>query len=234
MKRIGLKNVNNMRDLGGYYTKFNKEIKFDTIIRSNIIEKLNESEIDYFLNRNIKTIIDLREKDELEKKINYFSKDNRFDFYNVSLKGREVPKYEKNIPSGYITIIDDKENIRKVLKIILESKNGVIFNCNSGKDRTGVVAMILLLICGVSDDDIIADYSVSDIYLQEELEIFHKNNPKFQKFVGSSKSNYMRETLKLFYKKYNSIENYMYYLGFTDDDILKFRNKLLDKEKVFK
>lgn len=68
MKRIVLKNVNNMRDLGGYYTKFNREIKYDAIIRSNVIQVLEENEVDYFIKRNIKTIIDFREKDELKKK----------------------------------------------------------------------------------------------------------------------------------------------------------------------
>lgn len=233
MKRIVLKNVNNTRDLGGYYTKFNREIKYDAIIRSNVIQVLEENEVDYFIKRNIKTIIDFREKDELEKKINYFSKDGRFKYYNIPLRGREIPKYEKNIASGYITILDDKVNISRVLRIILESSNGVIFNCNSGKDRTGVISMIILLICGVSDDDIIADYSVSDIYLKKELEEFHKNNPKLPKFVGGSKSDYMKKTLELFYEKYKSIENYMYYLGFNDNDIVRFRNKLINDKEIF-
>ena len=37
----------------------------------------------------------------------------------------------------------------------------LVFHCSAGKDRTGVLAAILLSVLGVSDDDIAADYALS-------------------------------------------------------------------------
>ena len=40
-----------------------------------------------------------------------------------------------------------------------------LFHCRAGKDRTGVVAMLLLGLAGVSDEDIVADYAATQRYL---------------------------------------------------------------------
>lgn len=48
---------------------------------------------------------------------------------------------------------------RAVLDIVLEAQQGaVLFHCFSGKDRTGMVAAMLLTLLGVSGQDIMADY----------------------------------------------------------------------------
>ena len=39
-----------------------------------------------------------------------------------------------------------------------------MFHCTAGKDRTGVLAAILLLLLGVAEEDIIADDQVSFTY----------------------------------------------------------------------
>ena len=217
-----------MRDLGGFPTLNNLETKYNVFIRSNIVTNLLESEIKYLLNNNILTIIDLRDEDEILKKHSFFENDKRFRYYNVTLKGKEAPKVEKNIPLIYMKIIDDKEKIKEVFQIILKSQNGVLIHCNSGKDRTGIIAMLLLMIAGVDNLDIVADYSVSDIYLKDSMKKFHEENPKLPKFLGSSKSWYMEKTLELFYKKYKTINNYMNYLGFSNEEINKIKNKFVN------
>jgi len=38
---------------------------------------------------------------------------------------------------------------------------GVLFHCIRGNDRTGIIALLLLALAGVTPDDIIADYELS-------------------------------------------------------------------------
>ena len=78
---------------------------------------MSETEINYLLTNNIKTIIDFRTSDEINRKPSILS-NNKFNYYNISLKGHKCPKYEKDIPSNYIEIIDDKEKIKEVLMLI--------------------------------------------------------------------------------------------------------------------
>ena len=58
------------------------------------------------------------------------------------------------------------ERIATVLNYIGEKleKGAVLFHCTAGKDRTGITAALIYLICGVSDVDIIADYQVTETY----------------------------------------------------------------------
>ena len=44
-----------------------------------------------------------------------------------------------------------------------------LFHCRAGKDRTGVIAMLLLGLAGVSDGDIVADYAATQRYLGRGL-----------------------------------------------------------------
>ncbi len=227
MKILNFKSAVNIRDLGGFINKDNKETKYNAFIRSNCIYNIDNDELDYLLKNNITTIIDLRDNDEYTKKESYFKNDNRFSYYNVILKGRKPPKREKDTPVNYMTIIDDKETIYNLFKIILDSNSGVLFNCTAGKDRTGIIAMLILLLANVNDKDIVADYSISDIYLSEILDNMHQRNKKLPKFVGCSKKWYMEETLDLFYSKYKDINNYMKFLGFTDKEINKIKGKII-------
>ena len=49
-----------------------------------------------------------------------------------------------------------------------ESGRGAcLFHCTAGKDRTGVLAMLLLDLAGVSGESILADYSMSEVYMEE-------------------------------------------------------------------
>lgn len=231
MRRIICKGVNNLRDLGGYMTIDNRITKFNSIYRSDVPVFLTENELNYFKENNLTTIIDLRTRNEILKKTNYFQ-DKGFNYYNITLKGEKCPKREKDIPVGYMKIIDDLEKIKLVFDVIKNSKGGVLINCNSGKDRTGVVCMLLLLIAKVPEKDIIADYQVSYTYLIDNIKKIHEENPNLPKFLGSSKPEYMEKTLELFKNKYKTIDNYMKLIGLTIQDIEIISNKITISKKI--
>ena len=227
MRRIINEFVSNMRLLDGYINKENKQIKSMSLIRSNLPFKMSETEINYLLTNHIKTIIDFRAKKEINNKPSILN-NNKFNYYNISLKGHKCPKYEKDIPGGYIEIIDDKEKIKEVLMLILNSKTNVLYHCTSGKDRTGVITMLIMLILNCYEKDIIADYSLSYSYIYDDIEKFHELNPKLPKFIGDSKPSYMLKTLKLFFDKYKSIDNYLNYLDLPSNFKEEFQKKYLD------
>lgn len=143
----------------------------------------------------------------------------------VSLLGDKSPNNEHDIPEGYINIIKNKTTIKEVFKIILNSKGCILFNCNAGKDRTGVISMLLLLLKEVPETDIINDYSVSYNNIRDFVRTIHKNNKDLPAFLGTSKMEYMEETLKLFKKEFQNIDNYFNYLGFTNKEIDKLKKK---------
>jgi len=227
MRRIVCKEVLNMRDLGGYKTKNELETKYNRFIRSSLPKNLTESEINYLIKNNITTVIDLRKTEEIKRNKNDLNNE-KFNYFNVNLKGDKCPELESDIPSGYMMIMENKKTMQEVFKIIINSKGGILFNCAAGKDRTGVVAMLLLLIANVYEDDIIADYEVSYTYVRNQIRKMHYDNPDLPAFLGQSKMEYMEETLELFKQKYGTIINYLEYLEITQTEYNIIKNKILN------
>ena len=228
MRRIVCKNVKNLRDLGGYLTKENKVTKFNSLYRSDLPKQMNKDEIKYLLDNGLTTVIDLRKTEELSRKANCLNIDE-IDYYNINLLGDKCPNEESDISKGYMDILGNIETMHKVFDIIRRAKGSILFNCSAGKDRTGVIAMLLLLLAEVYEDDIIADYQVSYTYIREDIRKMHKDNPDLPAFLGGSKLEYMEETLQLFFNKYKDINNYFKYLGFKENEIKRIKSKIIEE-----
>src|SRR4029078_2117372 len=63
----------------------------------------------------------------------------------------------------YLAMLDQGSgSIVGALEMIADADRvPLVFHCSAGKDRTGVLAAVLLSVLGVSDDDIAADYALS-------------------------------------------------------------------------
>lgn len=59
----------------------------------------------------------------------------------------------------------------------------VVFHCTAGKDRTGVLAVILLLRLGVGEEDIIADYQVSFTYNAKGIDRLIQQVPRMKAYM---------------------------------------------------
>jgi len=66
---------------------------------------------------------------------------------------------------------------RAVISAVARARpGGVLFHCIRGYDRTGIIALLLLALAGVTPDDIIADYELSaDTYREELLARHHSS-----------------------------------------------------------
>ena len=63
----------------------------------------------------------------------------------------------------YLVMLDGRmESFRAILEAVAGAEGGVVFHCFAGKDRTGLVAAMLLALAGVPDAAIAADFSESD------------------------------------------------------------------------
>lgn len=68
IRRLPLKNVKNMRDLGGYSTQSDKTTQFGRLLRSDAPTMLSENEIKYLLDFGVSAIIDMRSSEETAKR----------------------------------------------------------------------------------------------------------------------------------------------------------------------
>ena len=106
-----------------------------------------------------------------------------------------------------------------------KSAGGILFHCQEGKDRTGIIAGILLLLAGVTDVDIYADYEISNVYLFEMIKTAKVVLPDYLLYV---KPEYMENVLRYLRDKYETVEKYLLSKGISETEIVNLKSKLLE------
>jgi protein-tyrosine phosphatase len=66
----------------------------------------------------------------------------------------------------YLWMLDGRpEAFRAIFEAVAEAEGGAVFHCFAGKDRTGLVAAMVLSLAGVPDDAIASDFEETDAQL---------------------------------------------------------------------
>lgn len=222
-----LKTTQNTRDLGGYRTNTGIFTREEALLRSDVQNYPSEEDYNYLEKHKITTIIDMRGAKDVAKKPSGFAGKEGFEYYNFQIdEGSGVPESMEAVPVSYMNIASAK-SMPDVFRCIAKAKSGVMFNCTAGKDRTGVVAAILLFHAGVSDKDIIDNYVLTKEFGRERLELIHKNFPDVDMNIVTPCEMVMEEFLRLFREKYRDAENYFKSIGLNNEEIQMIRSKLV-------
>ena len=169
-------------------------------IRSDVPTQVSEEEKAWLLANRITTIVDLRTEEERTKKECPLAKDERFQYYCMPVTGgNAVPQSVDDVSKSYINMVDAK--LYKTIDFIWYAKENVLYFCNAGKDRTGVVSAILLCKKGISLEYVIEDDMKSRTNLKSLLESFAKQNPAIDLDVITPHERYIKEFLEWFLAK---------------------------------
>ncbi|KAI9768764.1 MAG: hypothetical protein M1835_006820 [Candelina submexicana] len=89
----------------------------------------------------------------------------------ISILGREVMQPRGLIGLGYDSLDSSGREIRQIFEILAETSNyPVMIHCTQGKDRTGLVVLLVLLLLNVPIDAVTHDYTLSEAELLPEKE----------------------------------------------------------------
>jgi protein-tyrosine phosphatase len=136
----------------------------------------------------------------------------------------------------YLDLMPRKEyggQIIQALEIIAGPENyPLIFNCAVGKDRTGILAAVLLSVLGVADADIIEDYSLSGPYMEEirklvETDPHGEDVKALPDFFWKASPESMAMLLNTLRKDYGSVEGYLEFMGSEPSLIERLESALL-------
>ena len=169
-RMLQVESMTNVRDLGGYETQSGYYTKSHKFIRSTNPSKLTDEEKEYLYDYGIRLQVDLRSDFEIEqqpssligyKDIEYIRID-LMKIKNLNVLPKEVTNY-KDLAGFYIYMLEtNKEQFKELFEVFYDHPyNAIMFNCSAGKDRTGVVAALLLDLAGCHEYDIVKDYSES-------------------------------------------------------------------------
>ena len=228
-----LKGTQNTRELGGYVTKDGKITKYKTFIRSSSLYNLTKEDIKFLLNYGIKVVLDLRSTEETKEKPSKLKDITGIKYFNVPLSvddmQAEITKENGyfDMIQGYIKRLENKNAIKVIFNIIADNDEGaLLFNCTAGKDRTGIVAMLLLGLCNVQLKDIVANYQISHTYMGEDPDFRQAFNiTKSRVFL--SKPEFIDATIEYVIDEYSSFENYLLSCGIDKQRLLNIKKRFL-------
>ena len=219
--------IENMRDIGGYKSGLGNRVKVGRLIRSNLPINLSNNDISLLERMGMNIVIDLRSQEEIEARKSIFENNKSFKVYHIGIDvGKDIPETKKLVPKSYMDMLTLQEKMKTIFEIIGNNEK-VLYFCNAGKDRTGVVTALILKLLNVSENDIIKDYVSTGQFLKTTLIKFANSNNKILNII-TPKEIYMQEFLKEFEKKYNNIEEYLKMIGVEDYIIKKIKTNYVE------
>ncbi|HLF40548.1 MAG TPA: tyrosine-protein phosphatase [Acidimicrobiia bacterium] len=238
-RRIELAGPVNFRDLGGYAGAGGRHVRWRLVFRSDSLGPVTEDDAAHLVERlRLVTVIDLRSTQEVRR-------EGRGALVNASLAYHHLPLFEVipgvdeewpgSLHDLYRDLLRDaSQQVAAVLRIIAEADTRpVVFHCVAGKDRTGVVAAVLLGLLGVSDEDVIADYALTQEIMPTMFERWNErpDSPResdFPAHILRAEETTMHHLLAIIEEEYGSIAGYAASGGIRDDVVTGLRDVLLD------
>lgn len=263
-KKLTQKKLFNARDMGGMPTKDGKKIKPKKLIRSGKIHKApQETLISIRDEFNLKHLIDLRifteTEDHPDPAIDGVE-NHHFPLLCTATPGitREksmrvtMAKEARRIKSEfgnadnymiamYKQILfgeEPKKALCDFFNVFINNDGCMLWHCSGGKDRTGIIAMLIAGILDVDEETIIGDYCLSQRFQRKNF--FFKRfglhvTPLASTFkdilfgMMNSKRIYIESAINAIKEKYGSFENYATeYLSLTKDQLAIAKNKYLE------
>ncbi len=117
---------------------------------------------------------------------------------------------------GKDSLDNSKSEIRLVFQILADSREyPVMIHCTQGKDRTGLVVVLLLLLLEIPPHVVSADYVASERYLLPEKEARMQDLKEMglsEDFAGCP-GNFVEEVHDHIMKTYGSLQGYLQRIG---------------------
>ncbi len=172
----------NFRDIA----KFNSFAKPYKIFRTSSPTAYQKEPffLKFLIKKKIKTIIDLRAENEIEKNPykpefiqNFEYIKAPFDPWNQPDWFKKTEHYGTNTEIAYRFFVKAcKPQIKKIFDVIISSEDAVLVHCLAGKDRTGFVILLINMLLKTPYKIMLNDYLASELDAQEEkFKIYYDN-----------------------------------------------------------
>jgi protein-tyrosine phosphatase len=239
---IALTGARNVRDLGGYPAGNGGLTRWRSVLRGDALHALSAADIEALIAYGVTTVIDLRNPQELAQEANPFTEDARVRYDNVPLFSALAPVEmmaaqlsDFDMGDRYCQALDNcQPAIAKVLTTIAHAPDGIVlFHCSAGKDRTGIIAALMLAQAGVDDAVIIEDYALTGSIFAPLLAGFHARAiargipSRLAEVILASAPHSMARTLGHLAKRYGGVGAYLAQMGLGQSEITSLERRLV-------
>jgi len=212
----------NFRDLGGYPASDGRRTRWRTLFRADGLSQLTEADFAVLRSLAVRSVLDLRTDLEVESRGRFPSDVPGVTYYHLPLTdtlpgAEDVPDWGD---TGYVAkryasyLQGGATSLCAALEVLSDPGNlPAVFHCSVGKDRTGVLAAVVLGLLGVPDDVIVEDYVLSSMAMTQILERLRQEYPdaadevaRFAPVILSVEPTTMAGFLRVVHDQYGSFE----------------------------
>ena len=188
---IHLNSISNARELGGYITADGKRIKNGLLLRTASLNGISDEDARLLTDvYRVQHIIDFRMTMEMTgaedppisgaqyHHLNVIDLSTlpvqdapsvdikKIDIVQMVKMSEQMGMLEENMYIGFLTAETGKKAYADFFRILLDTDpdRAVLWHCTSGKDRTGLAAMLLLSAFGVDEETVVSDYLLTNEY----------------------------------------------------------------------
>jgi protein-tyrosine phosphatase len=171
----------NFRDLGGYPGRAGRTVRWGRLFRSDSLHELTAEDVDLLREMGLRTVVDLRTERELHRTGRGPLGPERVAYHHLQVVREAVrgdggtdgaaagESVAAPAPAGddlsarYLWYLDvGRDALVEALTLLGDvDRYPLVFHCAAGKDRTGVLAALVLDILGVDHPTIVADYVIT-------------------------------------------------------------------------
>jgi protein-tyrosine phosphatase len=191
----------NFRDLGGYPTRDGHHTRWRRLFRADGLDHLDDEDRATLAPMGIRTVIDLRTDVEVAGRmapegngggLHHPVGDVAYHHLPLTdvLPGNEdAPQWDdpRYVSERYFGMLHEGTgSVRRALELLADpAALPAVFHCSVGKDRTGVLAALVLGFLGVTDDVIVDDYALSQAAMVRLLAMLRERYPDSADIVDS-------------------------------------------------
>ena len=245
-RHILVPGAHNVRDLGGYRTSSGLIIPWRRFIRADSLHRIDGAGVDILMQAGLSTVIDLRSPSEAAEAPNPLQYSSDVEFYNLPVfdelapaaLGQAEATHDDPLLQFYLTALHSRPSAFKdIFAAMAEAKDGaIIFNCTAGKDRTGLIAALLLSLAGVTRKDVIADYVLTAELIPELvaefLELSRQRGGDVESYARMLRSppQTMASALDTLDHSFGGARGYLEHAGVPEIQIVRILEKLVSND----
>ena len=178
-RRIAFEGIDNFRDFGDYPARAGRRLKSGLLYRSGHHGRATDADLARLQALGLGLIVDLRRANEREREPTrpwpgFAAEVISNDLGQEGLEewGDFVVRSELTVDSfrGYMLDYYGKAPFEprhldlygRYFRALAETDGPVLVHCSAGKDRTGIICALTHHLAGVGDDDVVADYLLTN------------------------------------------------------------------------
>jgi protein-tyrosine phosphatase len=236
-RSLPLDGVFNFRDLGGYPAADGRQVRWRTVFRADGLGRLTADDVEALRPIGLRTVVDLRTGREIDERGRFPYERYPVTFHHLSVIDqtwdREAARRE-DLPAveflhrAYRTMLHEGGARFAAAFTILADVEALpaVFHCAAGKDRTGLLAALVLGSLGVDRASIVSDYALTAESMHRVLETLRADPDRASAVDAVPRSFFAAEpeaidlVLDDIEQRHGSVRSYVRALG-VDGDVLR-------------